>query len=177
MPIYEYYCPNNHKIFSFYAKTTAQGGKTPRCPENPNYRMVKMLSGFSITGDAEKKEDTAESLDNIDEAKLNAALAEMEREMTGMDKENPDPRQMGRFMRKMADITGDKIPPSMEEMIGRLEAGEDPEKLEEELGGLLEEGFPEGDTPDGRESPMHKLRRKTRQPVRDPNLYDIAEYL
>ena len=29
MPIYEYYCPDNHKIYQFYAKTLAQGRTVP----------------------------------------------------------------------------------------------------------------------------------------------------
>ena len=36
------------------------------------------------------------------------------------------------MMRKMSSLTGEKIPETMEEMIRRMEAGEDPEKLEEE---------------------------------------------
>ena len=57
---------------------------------------------------------------------MESFMAEMEREMSGMDENNPDPRQMGRLMRKMTDVMGDKAPPEMREMIRRLEAGEDP---------------------------------------------------
>ncbi len=30
MPIYEYYCPDNHTIYQFYAKTLAQGQSMPK---------------------------------------------------------------------------------------------------------------------------------------------------
>jgi hypothetical protein len=54
-----------------------------------------------------------------------------------------DPRQLGAFLRRMTDIVGDAAPPEMTEAIRRLEAGEDPEKIEEEYGDLL--GMGEGD--------------------------------
>ena len=50
MPIYEYYCPDNHKIYSFFAKTLAQGRTTPTCPDDPSYRLVKIMSSFAVTG-------------------------------------------------------------------------------------------------------------------------------
>ena len=54
MPIYEYYCADNHKIYSFYAKTLAQGQTIPKCPENPAFRMRKILSAFAVTGRTRK---------------------------------------------------------------------------------------------------------------------------
>ena len=58
MPIYEYYCPDNHTIYQFYAKTLAQGGTVPRCPDNPKYRMKKLVSAFAITSGGAKDEST-----------------------------------------------------------------------------------------------------------------------
>jgi hypothetical protein len=55
-----------------------------------------------------------------------------------------DPRQIGRFLRKFGEATGENLGPEFKEAVGRLEAGEDPEKVEEELseafGGEGEEG-------------------------------------
>ena len=39
MPIYEYYCPDNHKIYEFFAKTLAQGQTVPKCPDNAAWPM------------------------------------------------------------------------------------------------------------------------------------------
>jgi hypothetical protein len=58
-------------------------------------------------------------------------------ELENMD-EN-DPRAMAAAVRKMTEIAGEPVTPAMEEMIRRLEAGEDPEKVEEELGDAIEE--------------------------------------
>lgn len=49
------------------------------------------------------------------------------------DFDEKDPRALGRAMRKMAEEAGEPMPPEMDEMIQRLEAGEDPERLGEEL--------------------------------------------
>ena len=49
------------------------------------------------------------------------------------------PRQMAAAVRRMTELAGEPVTPTMEEMIRRLEAGEDPEKVEEELGDALEE--------------------------------------
>ena len=48
-----------------------------------------------------------------------------------------DPRQLGRLMRRMTEISGEKVEPEMEEAMRRLEAGEDPEKIEADLGDVL----------------------------------------
>ena len=43
MPIYEFYCPDNNRIYQFYAKTLAQGTAVPTCPDNPGFRMKKIF--------------------------------------------------------------------------------------------------------------------------------------
>jgi hypothetical protein len=111
---------------------------------------------------------------------MEAAMAEMEREMAGMDEENPDPRQLGHLMRRMSEMTGESLPGPMEEMVRRLESGEDPEKLEEEFGDLDEmDAFGEGEASDGDglESPVKRLLRRRRNPARDPELYELRDYL
>jgi hypothetical protein len=108
---------------------------------------------------------------------MERVMAEMESEMSSMNEDNPDPRQLGRLMRKMTEATGQKMPDAMEQMIQRLERGEDPEKLEEEFGDSLEnlgEGFGEGAVAEDKAGPI-KLRRG--RPQRDPALYEMKDYL
>ena len=59
MPIYEYYCPNNHTIYQFFAKTLAQGKTVPRCPDNPKFRLKKLVSSFAVTSGGKKDEAAA----------------------------------------------------------------------------------------------------------------------
>ena len=49
------------------------------------------------------------------------------------------PRQLGRLMRRMSEISGEKLDPEMQEAVRRLESGEDPEKIEEDMGDLFGE--------------------------------------
>jgi hypothetical protein len=73
----------------------------------------------------------------------------MEREMMrlmaeaeGLDEK--DPRQLGRFMRRMSEVSGEPLDEEMEEAVRRLELGEDPEKIEEEFGDLMGPGDGDG---------------------------------
>lgn len=177
MPIYEYYCPDNHTVYQFYAKTLAQGRLIPRCPENPAYRMVKQLSTFAVSRGA-KTEQPVESPSPgtpPDDPRMEAALGAMEREFDSVN-EN-DPRAMARMMRRMAELSGEKITGEMEEVVRRLEEGADPEALEEQLGGEAPDG---GDDPEGlpaggeaaREA-RHRFRARRLPPRRDPKLYDF----
>ena len=82
-------------------------------------------------------------------------------------------------MRKMMDITGEKMPEPMLEMLARMEKGEDPEKLEAEYGDVLDDGSM-GDLGmgkgEGEKGSTGALRRRL-PPRRDPTLYEMAEYL
>jgi hypothetical protein len=44
-------------------------------------------------------------------------------------------------MRKMSDETGEDMGPEFDEMVGRLEAGENPEDVERSMGELGDEGL------------------------------------
>jgi hypothetical protein len=69
-------------------------------------------------------------------------MARFASQLEGMDES--DPRQMAAAVRRMTELAGEPITPAMEEMIRRLEAGEDPERIEEELGDALEEEMGDG---------------------------------
>ncbi len=169
MPIYEFYCPDNNRIYQFYARTLAQGRETPACPDNPRYRMQKVLSAFAVGSGASKAagEGGGEIAAGAPaDPRMEAAMGAMEREFSSVD-EN-DPRAMGRMMRRMAEITGERIDGDMEEVVRKLEEGADPESLEEQLG---------ADAPGGAdEAPARETRGRPRAPkaapTRDPKLYD-----
>jgi len=178
MPIYEFYSPDSNTTYSFLAKSMAFGEKTPRCPDDPSFVMQRKVSGFAFIGRAKDSvEDDA--MGELDDAKMEKVMAELERDMAGLDQENPDPRQMAQLMRKMSAMTGEELPGEMEEMIARLEAGEDPEALEEELGDSFDEMDDLGGEGGGELTPgekMRLLRKRLRSPRKDPALYDMAEY-
>lgn len=186
MPIYEYYCPDNHTIYQFYAKTLAQGKMTPKCPHNPAFRMRKVVSSFAVTSGGKTDEPPpakggAGSGDPAEDARMEAAMGAMESEFSNVD-EN-DPRAMARMMRRMSELTGEKIDGEMEEVVRKLEEGADPDTLEEQLGGEQPCGMPDPDDPYGGgmgaspgaevdpKEPKHRFRVR-RPPARDPQLYD-----
>src|SRR5882757_7136648 len=149
MPIYEFYCPDNHTIYQFYAKTLAQGKLTPRCPDNPKFKLKKLLSAFAVTSGG-KKDEPAEMKtmpapgDAAEDARMEAAMGAMEQEFSSVD-EN-DPKAMARMMRRMSELTGEKIDGEAEEVVRKLEEGADPDSLEDQLGGNMPgEGSSDGD--------------------------------
>ena len=181
MPIYEYYCPDNHTVYQFYAKTLAQGKTIPRCPDNPAFRMRKLISAFAITrgGPDAPPVDAAPNAAPAEDARMEQALGAMEQEFSAVD-EN-DPRAMARMMRRMSELTGERIDGEMEEVVRKLEEGADPESLEDQLGGGPEdaEGGPEGmdgPPPAGTaaepKAGRHRYRLRRTAPRRDPRLHD-----
>jgi hypothetical protein len=179
MPIYEFYCSDNHKIYQFYAKTLAQGQIVPKCPDNPAFSMVKLVSKFAVTtsGKTEKQKTGADENaggrpETADDPRMEAAFGAMEREFSGVD-EN-DPRAMGRMMRRMAELTGEKMDGEMEEVVRKLEEGADPESLEEQMGGADPEGegMPRPDAVVDLKEKRQRFRSRHNAPIRDPKLYD-----
>jgi hypothetical protein len=185
MPIYEYYCPDNHTIYQFYAKTLAQGRTVPECPDNPKFRMRKLVSAFAVTKGGKQDDSAAakpavEAGDAAEGARMEAAMGAMEKEFSSVD-EN-DPRAMARMMRRMGELTGEKFDEPMEEAVRKLEEGADPDSLDEQLGGEAPCSMPDpyedpmgmgGAQPEAKDPKEKKHRFRARQPLRrDPKLYD-----
>jgi putative FmdB family regulatory protein len=180
MPIYEFYCPEHHTIYQFFAKTLAQGKIIPRCPENPRHRLRKQISAFAVTTGGKKGDDAPPSptpgSDAPDDPRMEAAMGAMEKEFANVD-EN-DPRAMGRMMRRMAELSGEKIGGELEEVVRKLEEGADPDSLEEQLGGENPCSMEDPDAPVGDaaakelKEARHRFRVRRLAPVRDPKLYD-----
>jgi len=101
----------------------------------------------------------------IDEARMEKAMDLLAREADRINED--DPRQAVGLMRKLSDAAGVGLGPSVEEAFRRMEAGEDPEQIEAEMGDMLEDEDPfviEGKK--GR-----RIKRVT--PRRDDTLYDL----
>lgn len=186
MPIYEYYCPDNHTVYQFYAKTLAQGQRIPQCPDNPKFRMQKQLSRFAVAkkggaDDAAGAAPAAGAGDPAGEARMEAAMGAMEKEFAHVD-EN-DPRAMARMMRRMSELTGEKIDGEMEEVVRKLEEGADPESFDDlgddDLGGERPCSMPDpyedtagGAVPESVKEAKFRFRTRSEPAKRDPKLYD-----
>jgi hypothetical protein len=176
MPIYEFFCPGNRRIYSFFARSLSFADKVPRCPDNPKWKLEKMISGFAVTGRAKEKTADAPGGDDLDDAKMEAAMGEMEREFGHVaESANPDPRALAKMMRRMGEISGQKMPAQMDEVIARLEKGEDPDKLEAEYGDVFDAMDNADDAGTGDKKTKSKTRR-ARRVTRDPKLYEMSEF-
>jgi hypothetical protein len=119
------------------------------------------MSTFATIGKATESEDDF-PLD-IDESKMENALSGLANEAEKMNED--DPRQMADLMRKFSAQTGLTLGDGMEEALARMEAGEDPDQIEQEMGDLLENDDPF-------KKKASKAAARTR-PLVDDTLYEL----
>jgi putative FmdB family regulatory protein len=162
MPIYEFYCKKCHMLFNFFS-STINTEKTPLCPKCGKVKLERRMSVFARVKNRGESEETP--LPDLDESKMEQAMGLLAKEAETVD-EN-DPRQAANLMRKLSDMTGLNLGPGMEEALRRMEAGEDPDQIEEEMGDLLEgeDPFSFGD--------KSSRARKMRPPRKDDTLYEL----
>ena len=73
MPIYEFYCPDNNKLYSFLARTLAYRDKLPVCPDGEGFRMERRVSPFAVIGKA-KEESADDPFADMDESKMESRI-------------------------------------------------------------------------------------------------------
>jgi putative FmdB family regulatory protein len=166
MPIYEFYCGACHTLFNFLSKRI----DTASCPPCPRCRrtLSRQVSLVAATRAGSGGDDGANGDPPVDETRMEQAMERMAGKIEGLDEENP--RQAAQVMREFAAASGLRFNASVEEALSRMEAGEDPEAIESELGEALE-----GDNPfassevqgSAKGAPRHGALR------RDPTLYEM----
>lgn len=164
MPIYEFYCASCHTIFSFFTATSSLE-RPPSCPKCQRPDLERKPSRFSTLKHREGDDGGEDPLAHLDDARLAGAVDSLLQEMSGFDEE--DPRAMGKMMRRFGELTGLEMGERMEEMVQRMEAGEDPESLESEMEASL------GDDDEGLDDlfRLKKALRASRRPKVDEELY------
>ena len=143
MPIFEYACSECRRIFQFLSRRL-QPTRQPKCPQCGGKKMVKEVSKFAALKGAAEPAAAAtgggapDGMPDMDDPRVQNAMREMERDMDHLDENNP--KHMAHMMRKMQDLLpADAMPKEMNEAIKRLEAGEDPEKIEADMGEIFDE--------------------------------------
>lgn len=154
-------------IFSFFSKRI-NPDRLPICPKCGNKKMEKQISKFAMIKGAKEPAPGAEAPGEppgLDDPKVMRAMAEIERDMEHLDENNP--KHMAHVMRKMKDaLPPGTMPQDLDVAIKRLEQGEDPEKIEADMGDVLGnamDGPPEEDDMSGFAGPSY---------TRDSQLYD-----
>jgi putative FmdB family regulatory protein len=161
MPIYEFYCKKCHMIFNFFS-SSVNVDKIPTCPKCNKIKLERQMSKFATIKHKGDEPDDMQMPD-MDESKLEDAMNMLAKEAENINED--DPRQAANLMRKLSGMTGLSMGPGMEEALARMEAGEDPEQIEAEMGDLLE-----GEDPFSFKEKTYKLLRE-RPPRVDEELY------
>lgn len=121
MPIYEYGCYDCRKRVNIFFRSFAEvETKQAVCPRCQGVNIKRLVSRVAVVRSEESRIESLADPGNL----------------AGLD-EN-DPKSMARWMRKMSSEMGEDLGSEFNEVIDRLEAGEDPESIEKsmpELGG------------------------------------------
>ncbi len=167
MPVYEFYCADCHTMFKFLSRRVNTEA-APTCPRCGRPELSRQVSMFAISKG--RTEDDADPMPDIDEHRFEQAMSKMAAEAERMDEE--DPRQAARMMRQLYEATGQKIGGGMEEAMRRMEAGEDMDQIEAELGDTLENEAEMFDLSNASKSLKHWRQQHTRPQV-DETLYEL----
>lgn len=125
MPIYEYRCEECGGRFSVFWRSFSDVQEDKLiCKRCGSERVNRLVSRVRMVRSEESR---------LDDFADPSAWGDLD--------EN-DPKSMGRFMRKMMNEIGDEagdLGPEFEEVVDRLEAGQDPEEIEKDMPDLLGE--------------------------------------
>jgi len=131
MPVYEYRCQACGRRFSIFWRTFSDAEQgAPVCSHCGSQSAIRLISRVRVLRSEDRLMD------------------DMTDPSTWGDFDEDDPKSMGRMMRKMMNEFGDEVGdmgPELDEVVDRLEAGQDPEQIEKEMPDLAE-GF--GDSSD-----------------------------
>jgi putative FmdB family regulatory protein len=174
MPIYEFYCAPCHRLFRFLSRSVDVATR-PACPRCGHAPLERRPSIFAVSRGL--KEPEAGGPPAMDDPRLEAALASLAGEAESLPED--DPRAAARMMRRLFETAGLPVGEGMEEALARMEAGEDPDKVEEQLGDALDgfdEGAEAGTAGEGTAGGARRLARLSRRmlpPSVDDRLYEM----
>ncbi len=174
MPIYEFYCETCHRLFRFLSRTI-EVERRPACPRCGRAPLERRPSTFAVSRGRREPEDGGPPA--AGDARLEAALASLASEAERLPED--DPRAAARMMRRLFETAGLPVGEGMEEALARMESGEDPEEVEEQLGDALDdlgdgaEGEGGAGGAPGGSRPLARLRRRMLPPAVDDRLYEM----
>ena len=125
MPIYEYRCQDCRRRVSILLRSFGEAETaTPQCPRCGSSNLTRLISRVAVLRSEESRLDAMadpSSLGDLDEN---------------------DPKSVARWMRRMSGELGEDMGDDFDEVVDRLEAGENPEEIEASMPDLGE-GLPE----------------------------------
>jgi putative FmdB family regulatory protein len=124
MPIYEYRCLDCRRRYSQFLRSfSAVASSQPVCPYCRSRNAHRLVSRVNTIGAEREESDQSADLPGLGDIDEN------------------DPKSMGRWMRRMGAESGEDLGPEFNDIVGRLEAGQDPEQIERDLPEIAGDGM------------------------------------
>jgi hypothetical protein len=137
--------------------------------------LQRPVSAFAIPKNrSEEKAPDADLPPGFDEARMEQAMSALADE--GQALEGDDPKAAARVMRRLFETTGMPVNDGMREALRRMESGEDPEKVEAEMGDVLGDDPFAGEAAPEAAQPAARRKARLRRllpPSVDPQLYEM----
>lgn len=114
MPSYEFRCLNCRRRFDIFMKYSEFGSQPVICPHCKSENVQRKIGRIRVARSDESR------MENMADPSSLAGLED-------------DPKSLGRMMREMSRESGEDMGPEFDEVIGRLEAGQDPGEIEKDL--------------------------------------------
>src|SRR5947209_6491120 len=121
MPIYEYRCASCRRRTSVFVRSATSAAR-PKCEHCGSAKLNRLVSKFAVHRPGADFDDPS-SAEDLDES---------------------DPRAVARWARKMKEEAGEDLGPEFDDMVDRIEAGEDPEGVMADSA-LYDQGMDDGD--------------------------------
>ena len=115
MPIYDYRCLDCRKRASLYLSYNEYGTSAVVCPHCGSSHLKRLINRVRVMRSEDSRLDSIADSDEWGDIDEN------------------DPRSVARAMRRMGDEMGEDLPQEFDEVVDRMEAGEDPESIEKDL--------------------------------------------
>lgn len=168
MPIYEFYCADCHTVFNFLSRSV-NTDRRPDCPKCGRKGIERRPSRFAVSRG--RKEEPEGDLPDVDDAKLERAMASLAGELDSVDES--DPRGAARLMRRLYETAGLPVGGVLDEALRRMEAGEDPDAIDAEYGDALDAEDPFLGADGDAKPAASKLARRFLPPRTDPELHEL----
>jgi len=126
MPTYTYRCNDCKKRFEIFLTYDEYQQMVVTCPACQSANIARRIDRIRIA-----KSDESRLEDIGDPSQLEGI-------------EN-DPKALGRLMRRMGDEMGEELGPEFNEVVSRLEKGQDPEEIAKEIPDLGDDSGPMDD--------------------------------
>lgn len=127
MPTYDYRCLDCRKRVSLVQSYSEYGKSPVVCPHCGSANLKRRIGRVRVMRSENSRLDSLADPDDWGDVDEN------------------DPRSIARAMRRMGDEMGEDLPDEFDDVVDRLEAGEDPEAIEKDMPDLAGESAGDDD--------------------------------